>query len=353
MGRLLMITSLTALLACGVNVIQSRPSDEATSGGGGTGGAVENTGGGGGAGFIPGPDDPGPDENEIIDPAGPCDAGLAVDDADPRNAARAAGLCKDSDGPESWGVISTRWTGANGGEPSTQATYAIGHGIVTHFGAEIGPRDGVRLLALSSGTARNPGDPGWVTPGGFDKGISGQHPAGFPQEANACPNVITGDVFDDVALEIEMRAPAGAESLAFDFNFFTFEWPVFVCTQYNDFFVALLDGANVSFDADNNPISVNNALLSVCNCPGPTCAVGGLIYDCALGAGQLSGTGFEPSAASGWIQTTAPAAALSIVTLRWTVYDSGDGILDSTTIIDNFRWLSEPSDGAETIPVPK
>ena len=35
----------------------------------------------------------------------------------------------------------------------------------------------------------------------------------------------------------------------------------------------------------------------------------------------------------------------SVVTLLWAVYDSGDGILDSTTIIDNFRWLSEETDG--------
>jgi hypothetical protein len=28
------------------------------------------------------------------------------------------------------------------------------------------------------------------------------------------------------------------------------------------------------------------------------------------------------------------------VTLRFAIYDSGDGVLDSSVVIDNFRWLS-------------
>ena len=54
-------------------------------------------------------------------------------------------------------------------------------------------------------------------------------------------------------------------------NFFTYEFPIFICSEYNDFYVAmmtpkpvtLIDG-NIAFDQQNNPISVNNSLLQVC-----------------------------------------------------------------------------------------
>jgi hypothetical protein len=27
--------------------------------------------------------------------------------------------------------------------------------------------------------------------------------------------------------------------------------------------------------------------------------------------------------------------------MRWAVYDSGDGILDTTTLVDNWQWIAE------------
>jgi hypothetical protein len=35
------------------------------------------------------------------------------------------------------------------------------------------------------------------------------------------------------------------------------------------------------------------------------------------------------------------------------VYDSGDGVLDSTTLIDNFKWIAEAGVTVVTNPVPE
>ena len=151
------------------------------------------------------------------------------------------------------------------------------------------------------------------------------------------------------------------KNFSFDFDFYTYEWPVFVCSQYNDFFVAMLspipmgqtDG-NISFDQLGNPVSVNNAFVEVCGCSGgPPCSAGGKMFSCSLGNTELTGTGFEGHAATSWLSTTAPVDPNSTITIRWGTYDSGDGVLDSTTILDNWKWIAEPGTTVGTDPVPQ
>jgi hypothetical protein len=221
---------------------------------------------------------------------------------------------------------------------------------------------------LSSGTARAPTDPGYKDVGGYDKQYTGGHPLGFPKESPACPGSITGVLHDGTGVEITLRVPSNAKGFSFDFNFYTYEWPSYVCSQYNDFFVALLapiptgqtDG-NISYDSQGNPVSVNNAFVDVCGCTaGPPCIAGGKTYACGLGASELTGTGFgldggyADHAATSWLKTTAPADPGSEITIRWGVYDSGDGVLDSTTLIDNWQWSAEPGKvGTAPVPDPK
>ena len=42
---------------------------------------------------------------------------------------------------------------------------------------------GKKMLALSSGTARQPTDPGYQDVSGFDKGYTSASPQGFPKES--------------------------------------------------------------------------------------------------------------------------------------------------------------------------
>ncbi len=284
-----------------------------------------------------------------------CDSGLALDSHDPLDAAKALGLCD--------GVVAARWVMPDGSAPPVTDKFDLGHGLLGGFGENIMPREGHQLVAISSGTARQPGDMGFQSPQGFDKEYGGMHPMGFPKESPACPGIVTGPVRDAIALELVLKAPDWAKGLAFDFDFYTYEWPDFVCSTYNDFFVSLLspipagqtDG-DISFDTMGNPISVNSAFVSVCGCSGgPPCMAGGKTFNCTAGKAELIGTGFQSGttdhAATSWLTTTAPVEPGSTITLRLAIYDSGDPQLDSTTLLDKFRWLPR-SPVVSTEPIP-
>lgn len=280
-----------------------------------------------------------------------CDTAIPVDTTDPLDAARAMGLCAD--------VTAATWVMPDGSAANGDPEYPQGHGVLTGFGGNVMPRNGSAMLALSSGAGRQPTDPGYAAPSGFDKGYTHAHPAGFPVESPACPGVVTGIPHDGAAVELTIAVPTWARGFSFAHRFYTFEWPGWICSQYNDFFVAMLTpiptgqvNGNIAFDAQGNPVSVNNAFLDVCGCAGgPPCYAGGKTFDCPLGEADLAGTGFEAHAATGWLTTTAPVEPGTTITLRLAVYDSGDGVLDSTALIDDFRWLPvEPP--VETTPVP-
>jgi hypothetical protein len=206
--------------------------------------------------------------------------------------------------------------------------------------------------------------------GGFSKGYSGAFAQGFPKESPACPGVTTGAPNDPTGVELVLRAPSNATGFSFDFDFYTYEWPGFVCSTFNDFFLAILEpfppgqtDGNISFDGDGNPISVNNALLEVCGCEGNppnACMAGGKIFTCSLGNIELIGTGFgfdmsfgQDHGATSWLRTTAPVEGGSEVHLRFAVHDSGDGVLDSTTLVDNFEWIATPGTTVGTEPIPQ
>jgi hypothetical protein len=429
--RLGFILSLVTLAACSAATQQSTSSKGgsggSSTGGGGSGGAIVggaggqggaggdiNIGGLGGTGGAQIPCEPGesdvdndldgftedqgdcndcdvnvnPNAVEVIDPnpaatpvdencdgtideppPPPCDDALELDTMDAADAAKAVGLCKLSADAEDWGLVSAKWTMADGSAPPASPNFHLGHGMLDAFGPNVDVREGAKLLALSSGTARQPSDPGYQNVSGFSKGYQGAHPQGFPKESPSCPGTITGQPNDVTGVELTVRAPANAYGFSFDFNFYTYEWPGFVCSSYNDFFVALLEpipmgqlDGNISFDSQGNPVSVNNAFLEVCGCEGNPpnpCFAGGKQFTCALGNVELIGTGFgfdstgfEDHAATSWLRTTAPVAPGSEFDIRWAVYDSGDGVLDSTTLIDRFQWVATPGTVVSTEPPP-
>jgi len=319
----------------------------------------------GGAGGAPEPADENCD-GQIDEPPVLCDSGLAIDSIDPMDGARAVDLCKQSSGPGEWGVLDAKWVSVDGSPAPANGNFDLGHGMLTGFGPNVNVQAGSSMLGLSSGTARQPNDPGYQDVGGFDKGYTMNHPQGFPKESPSCPGVTTGQPHDGAALELTIIVPSNAHGFAFNFDFYTYEWPGFVCSTYNDFFVAILDpipqnqtDGNISFDQLNNPVSVNNAFLEVCGCQnGPPCQAGGKSFNCALGATELQGTGFgldtayQDHGATSWLITQAPVDPNTQIKIRWGVYDSGDGVLDTTTLVDNWHWIAEPGTTVGTEPVP-
>ncbi len=66
--------------------------------------------------------------------------------------------------------------------------------------------------------------------------------------------------------------------------------------------------------------------------------------------GALVGTGFDDSASTGWITSRTPIARGSTIELLFAVWDSGDGILDSTVLLDDFTWSTDPQPCVATTP---
>jgi hypothetical protein len=299
----------------------------------------------------------------------PCDGALALDSTDPLDAVKAIGMCDVGPNGAPKFLKKATWVLADGTPPGPDvdmAKYHLGHGLVNHFGMNDVPREGARMLALSSGTARNKEEAGFVSRN-FDKGYSSPPPLGFTGESSACPGaaVSTTSVQDDAGLEVEIQAPTNAHGIDFHFSFRTYDFPQFVCTGFDDFFwVGFVQGnvnKNLALGPQGDAVSVNAGLFTQCECPpaGPgMCALPGQAmnaFDCQ-GTALLAGTDFDgatnpmptysgwSNAGTGWLRTSAPVTPNEIIKLRFTVFDGGvvqglgDHNLDSTVTVDHFRW---------------
>ncbi|MBW2453498.1 MAG: hypothetical protein JRI68_03260 [Deltaproteobacteria bacterium] len=277
-----------------------------------------------------------------------CDGSLAMDSNDPLDAVRAMDLCTMQAG-DSWGVVSAEYAYVDG-TTATATDFDLGHGILSDFGDVVVPKAGQQLFAISSGTARDATDSGWVDPSGFDKSYTTGAAPGFPKESPACPNVTTGEAHDSIHLRIRLKTPTNAKSFRYSVNMYTWEYPDFICSNFNDFVTAIMIPApannadttcdslpcgNISFDSQGNPLSVNAGFLQVCEAG----EHGGKTFDCFLGTEALGGTGFEGHASTGWLQTKAPVEDPGgEIVLEFGAWDSGDGILDTTGLFDAFEW---------------
>lgn len=266
-------------------------------------------------------------------PLPPCDDNLAIDDFDPLHGAWAIDICQTAmpnDGK--WGVLEAQYVRANGVPVNGASKQA---GLLDGFGTNVTPFLGKRMLGISSGNARDAGDPGACgsqTCMGYGAGTP---PNGFPQDVVGCFG--GSNINDDVGLQLKLRAPKNATGFSFNFNFYSFEYPEWVCTTFNDQYISWVDpppmgsiNGNISFDANTNPVSVNVAFFQVC--PG-----------CPLGTAEMNGTGFDSwgdAGATSWLKSTAPVTGGQEFTIRFAIWDTGDSALDSTTLVDNFQWIA-------------
>lgn len=316
------------------------------------------------------------DADGKVDVEGTCDAALGVD-ADAESFARALGLCKNASGG-AWGLVSAKYV--NGFSRDTAPAEGQ-HGILPRFGFAVTPREGGSLGVLSTGWAREFDAPSNAQktpfnqqpPNAIQEGpvpglpsvkapVRGDPPPGWPKAAQGCPQLST-DTFDMAGIEIALKVPANAKAIRFDFDFYSGEWPQWVCSRYNDGFVAMLASKantsgtweNVSFDAKGNPVSVNFAFFDRCT-PGvktackestPKTSV------CPGGTAELAGTGFAATAdycgygttstgggATGWLVSEAPVVPGEMIRLRLLVWDTGDFKFDSTVLVDHVHWVT-------------
>jgi hypothetical protein len=332
-----------------------------------------------------------------------------MEDPNAASFAKAMGLCTTV-AHDGYGLVSASYSNAYG---STTPPHAGQWGLLPKFGAVIGPREGSRLGALSSGYAREyddaqgtplnaaasstwgcPGSPQCVpwwaggteavtsdfinsSPDGPLEGFNyptGTAPPGFPQAAQGCQqSTVVNDMID---LKLVLKAPPAATGFQFDLDFYSSEWPNTVCSEYNDAFVAYVTSqqttGNISFDPNKNPIAVNANFFNRCT---PNTPVGCVpLYSgqpappsststCSGGTAELQGTGYGDTAltwclssadrvatvggATGWLTTVAPIQGGEQFTLEFMIWDAGDGLADSTILLDRFQWI-----GGTPVPVP-
>lgn len=302
-------------------------------------------------------------------PPASCDQGLPFD-GPAADFAKAIGLCQMADSTH-WGLVSATYTR---GYNSTAAPADGQHGIMAGFGTTIKPREGSNLGILSSGYAlpcddANPGTTcsGSGTGDPYFKGFhaamyngNGSSPPGYPKSTSQCQ--VDPSVFDTIGVTLQIKVPGNAQGFSFDFDFWSGEWPEWVCTEYNDSFVAWLQSAawsgtngngdlNISFDSLGNPVSVNNGFFGQCTPNTQTGCDGNVTQtaSCTGGPTDLQGTGFynmgtycstqsTGGGATGWLTTKAPVKGGETITLQFIIWDTGDVNYDSSVLVDNLQW---------------
>jgi len=285
----------------------------------------------------------------------------------------AMGVCRVSTDTSHWGVVSASYTNGHSQTTAGPDNFAEQHGILSTFGSVIVPREGYAFGVLSSGSASaTDSDTGPYFKGEKNgmQSTSGDVPTGFPKSSATCP--VADDVNDVIDLKVQIRVPTNAKGLSFDFDFWSGEWPDYVCSSFNDSFIAYLSSAafnggtpdNISFDTNGNAINVNSDFFGACTPGVQTGCMGGTTATstCSDGPGELAGTGFAAvsptpliycgskttgkastsGGATSWLTSQAPVQPGEVITIEFLIWDTGDNSYDSSVILDNFTWVPDP-----------
>ncbi|MBI4517125.1 MAG: choice-of-anchor L domain-containing protein [Deltaproteobacteria bacterium] len=208
--------------------------------------------------------------------------------------------------------------------------------VAGKYGAADFPREGGSFLILGSGDPYAPKE-------GADLNAPG-----------------SGCVGDIGRIDITFDFPEGSvQSLGFDFDFFSYEFPDFVGSQFNDYVFAFLDGVPVEFDTNcsatpasggclitkdtkGNITNVNNAFFKGCNvigCDNPSGTPGwDLIFNSVAG---------DDAGRTGTLSTCSPLSCTpgevlaGQHTLTLMAADVGDGIYTTVGLFDNLRCYSD------------
>lgn len=264
------------------------------------------------------------------------DAALVLDASDAKYAAMAMDLCQE-EAVDGFGLVSAEWVQMDGTALPATTQADLGHGIIDGLGANVTVQNGTKMLLLSNGVARRPGDADYADD--LDKAYQCAYPSGVPFTSAACPNATTGMPQDSIALRVNLKAPTNAEGFSFQVKFYSDEFPDFVCGNFNDLFLAAMspppagaapiDTGNVTFDANGEPLTINNALFDVCE-------------GCTAGTDELLDTGFETHGGTTWLTTSVPIEGGDEFQIDFGIMDAGDGILKSSVVLDNFDWDAKP-----------
>ncbi|MAW78557.1 MAG: hypothetical protein CMJ95_14410 [Planctomycetes bacterium] len=178
------------------------------------------------------------------------------------------------------------------------------------------PTDGADYLVLSTGAASS------VT-----------LPNDMPNTSTVLDGLNTpfNNPEDLVQVTLVLDPPAWATCLAFDFKFYSEEFPEYVGSIFNDVFIAeygqsdfqevnaqVVAPYNFAYDTDGNVVSVNTVF--------------------GVTEGNAQGTTYD--GATPLLTARTPLDNTNPITITLSIMDLGDSVFDSTVFIDNFRWLN-------------
>lgn len=132
--------------------------------------------------------------------------------------------------------------------------------------------------------------------------------------------------FDTVALQLDLKVLELGNCLSFEFRLLSEEYPEWVATQYNDGFVAELNGdtwftlASVIYATNNFATPVPGQAVSINTMP--------------MTAGAAAGTTYDGATAR-YVATTPITPGLH--TLILTVFDQSDPVYDTSIFLDDLR----------------
>jgi len=324
----------------------------------------------------------------IIDnPVPLCDGGLASNSATPNDYARAIDLCQfTTENPplpdKKWGVINS-WLHRGDG---TNTPSAEGRSIRPQFGTNITPQAGQRIAVMSSGRASYPGQtlPGYTAwQNGFNQGnqFNTNAPAdwlaanngAFPN-APGCPGANSTVANDSVMYKVRVRVPTNANSFSTKMFFFSAEYPEYVCTTFNDMFIALVDSSNGANPNDKNiaiysqggnqwPVGVNLVKAApglFTQCTNGQISQCGTVsnYNGCVNTTLLTGTGFDTvtqtnlscgyngmiGGGTGWLTMSGNVTPGEVMEIRFVIWDTADSLFDSVVLLDDWRWSVQASE---------
>ena len=145
-----------------------------------------------------------------------------------------------------------------------------------------------------------------------------------------------------MTLKIDINVPQGANCVGFDFRFLSEEFPEFVNAGFNDAFVAQLDQLSLavsgsSINAPGNFAGGAGDQISV-DSSGPS----------GMADSFAAGTTYDGATPRLVARTPVDSGAHSIFL---TVFDAGDGILDSAVFLDNLKTSTEEAGKCKSLAV--
>ena len=321
-------------------------------------------------------------------PVESCETIPATAPGSPSDFARAADLCaqrsKTNDGKIFDPLVHAEWGSLKGYGPGqrlwTSDTKMQQVNIVSSFGDNT-PRRGRTMCGLSNGPwgTKTPRESAPLDDPAFKLNDAC---ADIPLTGTDCTSLSNGasagglSVQDWAELKLTIKVPSNAQTMVFDFSFFSTEFNQFWNAALNDAFFVLvtsqkLTGTNVAKDANGLAVTVNSGFFQLCQkAPGPAglspdksaalASCVGIAGDASKSVfGSLKGTWFDGAGSnpsdgtalsqdgtkmyvygggSGWLTAKFSVVPREVLTVRILVHDTFDGLKDSAVLVDALRW---------------